>query len=301
MANSLSADDLTVLLAVLNEGGFRAAARRLGIAPSKVSTTVSRVEAQLGVPVLRRTTRSVHATEAGQLLADRIAPLLAGLDAACLEAANLSGELQGRLKLNVPGAVMPDILPPLLAKYQARHPEVEVEIIVDNDLIDIVATGCDAGIRYASVLEQDMISLPIGPRTQEMALAAAPTYLETQGTPLSPEDLTTHKAIRYRLEGGPLLPWDLCNAEHSLRVEPINRLILGVAAIDTGLSFARAGIGIIHVFRNWLDDDLATGRLVPVLPDWWPKREGPRLYYPSRSAPAPLRAFIEVCRAARNP
>ena len=296
MKNNVSADDLAILLAVLREGGFRAAALRLGMAASKVSTTVSRIEQQLGTPVLRRTTRSLHLTDAGQLLVDRVAPLLSALESACDEVANLGDTVQGRLRLNVPGAVMPDILPPLIARYRALHPDVKVEIVVESDLVDIVSAGCDAGIRYGSVLEQDMISIPIGPRRQQLALAAAPAYLEARGMPRVPKDLNAHDAIRYRLDDGPLLPWVLSKAGRSVNVEPTNGLILSVAALDTGARYALEGLGIIHTFRNWLDDHFASAALLPVLPDWWPSIDGPHLYYPSRTAPAPLRAFIELCR-----
>jgi DNA-binding transcriptional LysR family regulator len=301
MKNSVSADDLAVLVAVVREGGFRAAARRLGTAPSRVSTTVSRLEAQLGTPVVRRTTRSLHLTDAGQHLVARVAPLLSALESVCEEVANLSGEMQGRLKLNVPGAVMPDILPPLMAEYRRRFPLVEIEITVESHLVDIVSAGCDAGIRYGSVLEQDMISIPIGPRQQQTALAAAPAYLETRGVPRTPQDLTTHDAIRYRLDAGPLLPWALESDGARVSVEPNNVLILSVSALDTGLRFARAGLGVILTFRNWLEEDFASGQLLPILPDWWPVMEGPRLYYPNRSAPAPLRAFIDMCQAGDGP
>ncbi|MFT4090108.1 MAG: LysR family transcriptional regulator [Asticcacaulis sp.] len=297
MKNNMSADDLNVFLAVLRKGGFRAAALELGIAPSKVSTTVTRIEKQLGTPVLRRTTRSLHLTDAGQLLADRVTPLFLALDAACSEVVTLGGAVQGRLTLNVPGAVVPDILPPLIARYRELYPHVSVEIMVENDLVDIVSAGCDAGIRYDSVLEQDMISIPLGPRRQQLALAAAPAYLATRGMPQVPEDLTIHDAIRYRLGGGPLLPWALRDGERSVLVEPINVLVLSVGALDTGLRYARQGIGVIHTFRNWLDDDLATGELLPVLTDCWPYMEGPRLYYPSRVATPALRAFIEMCQS----
>ncbi|RVV97916.1 LysR family transcriptional regulator [Mesobaculum littorinae] len=296
MTNSSSLDDLAIFHMVVREGGFRAAARRLGLAPSKVSNTVGRMEASLGVPLLRRTTRSVSTTDAGRTLADRIGPLIAGLDAARAEAAEGADRVRGRLKLNVPGAVMPDVLPPILAAFHAHHPEVEVEIVVENGLVDIVAAGCDAGIRYDDILAQDMVSVPVGPRMQQIALAAAPDYLRAHGTPAAPRDLTEHQAIRYRLSDGPLLPWQLVEDGRTITVEPIPRLILGVNAIDTGLTFARAGIGIIATFRNWLERDFAAGTLIPVLPDRWPARTGPRLYYPSRHAPRPLRAFIEMCR-----
>ena len=294
--NSPSHDDLAIFLTVVREGGFRAASRRLGLAPSKVSTTVSRIEADLGVPLLIRTTRSLRTTEAGQALAERIAPHLAGLDAACSETAETAGRVRGRLKLNVPGAVMPDILPELLAAFHARHPEVETEILVENRLVDIVAAGCDAGIRYGEFVAKDMVSIPIGPRAQQIAFAAAPGYLETHGVPQSPADLARHDAIRYRLPGGPLLPWALNDGQRMITVEPVTRLVLSVDALDTGLVYTRAGIGIIGTFRNWLEADFAAGTLVPVLPERWSDMEGPRLYYPSRFGSAALRAFIDVCQ-----
>ncbi|WP_299651173.1 LysR family transcriptional regulator [uncultured Jannaschia sp.] len=296
MKNSISHDDLAVFLTVVRECGFRAASRRLGLAPSKVSTTITRIEASLGVPLLIRTTRSVRTTEAGQELAERIAPHLARLEEACSETADAAGRVRGRLKLNVPGAVMPDILPKLLAALHARHPEVETEIVVENRLVDIVAAGCDAGIRYGDFVEKDMVSIPIGPRRQQVALAAAPDYLRARGSPNGPADLTEHDAIRYRLPDGPLLPWTLCDEQRTITVEPITRLVLSVDALDTGRAYARAGIGIIGAFRNWLEPDFAAGALVPVLPDLWSGMDGPRLYYPGRFSSAALRAFIEVCR-----
>lgn len=295
MKNRDSLDDLAIFHTVVREGGFRAASRRLGLAPSKVSTTVARMEAELGVPLLRRTTRSVATTDAGRTLAERIGPLLEGLDAARAEAAEGADRVTGRLKLNVPGAVMPDMLPPLLASFHARHPDVEVEIVVENGIVDIVAAGCDAGIRYEDILAQDMISVPVGPRMQQIALAAAPAYLDAHGTPTAPHDLIEHQAIRYRLPDGRLLPWQLVDDGRTIAVEPIPRLVLGVNAINTGLGFARAGIGIIATFRNWLEADFTRGDLVPILPERWPARTGPRLYYPNRHAPRPLRAFIELC------
>ncbi|MEM5492005.1 LysR substrate-binding domain-containing protein [Hoeflea sp. AS16] len=297
MKNNVSPNDLMVFLTVLNEGGFRAAAKRLGVAPSKISTTVSRVETQLGLPLLLRTTRSVRATEQGRALAARIQPLLAEVDAACLETASSTDRVQGHLKLNVPGAVMPDILPPLLVEFQRRHPQVEVEIVVENNLVDIIAAECDAGIRYGTSIEKDMISIPVGPRVQEIALAASPAYMKEYGHPENAAELTEHYAIRYRLSGGPLLPWILRNGDETVQVSPMTRLVLSVNALNTGLSYARAGLGIIATFRNWLEDDFGAGILVPVLPDWWAEQEGPRLYYPSRFTSTPLRAFIDVCRS----
>lgn len=296
MENNIPLDDLAVFHAVIREGGFRAAAKRLGVAPSKVSTTISRVEARLGVPLLVRSTRSVRVTDQGRALADRIAPLLMELNAAWVETASAREGVQGRLKLNVPGVVMADVLPPLLAEYQRHYPAVAVEVVVENDLVDLVASGCDAGIRYDTALQQDMISVPVGPLVQKLALAAAPTYLQQRGIPTTPNELLQHDAIRYRLKTGALLPWTLSKGDTRFEVEPVTRLILGVNALNTGLNFARSGMGVICVMQSWLEDDFSAGTLVPVMNDWWPERNGPRLYYPNRFASAPLRAFIDLCR-----
>ncbi|MET3900328.1 DNA-binding transcriptional LysR family regulator [Devosia sp. UYZn731] len=297
MKNNVSADSLRIFLAVLEAGGFRVAAKRLGIAPSKVSTTVSQIETDLGVPLFLRSTRSVEATEHGRKLAEQIGPLLASVDLAVMEIASSTDRVRGRLKLNVPGAVVPDILPPILSAFHQKHPEVDVEVVVENDLVDIIAAGCDAGIRYGAQLARDMISIPIGPRTQRVSLAASPSYVAAHGQPKGPADLVDHQAIRFRLPGGSLMPWRLQRGEEEVRVEANPSLVISVNALDSALSYARAGIGIIGAFENWCEEDFRSGQLLPILQDWWKVLEGPRLYYPSRLAAAPLRAFIEMCRA----
>lgn len=150
-----SLDDLSVFLAVCEAAGFRAAARRLGRAPSNVSETVSRVEAQLGVALLHRTTRSVMPTEAGRELLARIAPLLAGIRLALHDVTGSDQQVRGLLKLNVTGAVMVDILPPLIDRFLARHPATKVELVVEDRLVDAIAGGCMGGIRYGEHLAQD--------------------------------------------------------------------------------------------------------------------------------------------------
>lgn len=303
MKNSLSPDHLRIFLAVLDCGGFRAAAQRLGTVPSRTSTTVSRLEAELGVPLLLRSTRSVRPTEQGRRLADQIRPLFQSIDSAVLEAANSMGTVRGKLSLNVPGAVVLDILPPLMAEYSRLHPEVEVEIVVENDRVDIIAAGCDAGIRYGAHLDRDMVSIPIGPRTQQVALAASPAYLRANGMPEAPDDLTRHAGIRYRLPSGTLLPWRLQQGADKVSVEPRSALVIGVNAFSGGLAYARAGLGIIGAFRNWCEADFHAGTLVPILKAYWMTLDGPRLYYPSRFAGAPLRAFIDTCQrlSGRDP
>ncbi|WP_182084121.1 LysR family transcriptional regulator [Aureimonas sp. ME7] len=294
-----SLDDLRAFLAVLEAGGFRSGARRLGLSPSTVSETIGRLEGRLGVPLFNRTTRSVTPTEAGRILASRLGPLLAEVGAAVNEAASSVAEVRGRLRLNVPGAVMVDILPPLVDRYLERHPAVEVEIVVEDRLVDMTAAGCDAGIRYGEHLGQDMISVPIGPRKQEYALAASPAYLARRGIPQHPRDLLAHDCIRLRFSGAAISPWEFERGGEALTLDPPARLVVGPAGSGAMVSHALAGRGILCTFRNWLDPHFESGALVPLLPDWWPRFDGPRLYFSSRFMPATLRAFLDLVAQER--
>jgi DNA-binding transcriptional LysR family regulator len=294
-----SLDDLSVFLAVSRGRGFRTAARWLGVSPSTVSETISRLEGRLGVPLLVRTTRSVQLTEAGRALAERLEPVMSEARAALDDAASSQDTVRGRLKLNVPGAVMVDILPPLIDGFLAAHPQVRIEVMVDDRLVDITAVGCDAGIRYGEHLAQDMIAVPIGPRRQWNALAASPDYLSRRGVPTHPRDLLDHDCIRTRFASGALIAWEFEKAGETLTVDAPARLIIGTGGSAAAIDLAVAGRGLIYTFRNWLDPHLERGALIPVLPDWWPVYDGPRLYFSSRLMPTPLRAFIDYIAEQR--
>jgi DNA-binding transcriptional LysR family regulator len=287
-------DDLAVFLAVCETRGFRAAAKRLGLSPSTISETIVHLEARLGVPLLIRTTRSVVPTAAGQVLADRLLPVLAEARAALQDAASSQRDVRGLLRLNVTGAVMVDILPPLLDQFLVSHPGVRVELVVEDRLVDIAAVGCDAGIRYGEHLAQDMIAVPIGPAFQRLALAAAPAYLELRDMPRHPRDLLDHECIRMRFSSGALAAWTFERGSETVTVDPPGRLIIGVDAAPAAIDLARRGRGVIATFENWLRPFLETGALLPVLPDWWTRFEGPRLYFSDRFMPAPLRAFVDM-------
>ncbi|HEX8404358.1 MAG TPA: LysR family transcriptional regulator [Duganella sp.] len=302
MANTdPSFDDLSVFLAVCNAGGFRTAATQLGLSPSTVSETITRIETQLGVPLLARTTRSVMPTEAGRALADRLAPLLSDARAALHDVTSPDKEVRGLLKLNVTGAVMIDILPPLLDQFLVRYPDVRVEIMVEDRFVDITLAGCDAGIRYGEHLAQDMIAVPLGPAFQQLALAAAPAYLARRGMPVHPRELTRHDCVRMRFSSGALTPWIFEKDGEVLTIDPHSRLVVGVDAAAAAIALAVAGHGLVCTFRNWLDPDLDGGRLQRVLQDWWQRFDGPQLYFPRRRMTAPLRAFVNLLAENRRP
>lgn len=163
----------------------------------------------------------------------------------------------------------------------------------------MVASGCDAGIRYDERLEQDMVAVPIGPRVQRFATAAAPAYLEARGRPTHPRDLLDHACLRGRFTSGVLTsPWEFERDGEIVRIEPQGPLIASVAgAVDLLVDVAVAGSGIIHLFEDWLAPALASGALESVLPDWWQSFSGPFLYYSGRRlVPPPLRAFVDYIR-----
>jgi len=299
-AEVTSLDNLRVFLSVVEARGFRAASKQLGLSPSTVSEKIAEIELQLGVPLLTRTTRSVMPTEAGSALAARLAPLFAEARAALQDAANSQAEVRGLLKLNVTGAVMVDILPPLIDRFLMLHPHVRVEIVVEDRLVDIVAAGCEAGIRYGEHLAKDMIAVPIGPRVQGLAYAASPSYLARNATPLDPRDLLAHDAIRLRFSSGALVAWEFECGPEVMTIDPPGRLIIGVDAAPAAIDAACAGHGVIGTFKNWLDPHIENGSLHPVLPEWWPSFEGPRLYFSRRFVPAPLRALIDFVAGERQ-
>ncbi len=288
--------DLTAFVAVARSGGFRDAARANGGSASSLSEAVRRLETRLGVRLLNRTTRSVALTEAGTRLLDRLGPALVEIEAALDVVNGFRDRPAGTLRLNVPVSaarlVLPRIVPPFLAAY----PDVRLEIIAEDSFVDMLAAGCDAGIRYGERLEQDMVAIPIGPREQRFATAAAPAYLKRHGRPAHPRDLLRHSCLLGRFESGAMTtPWEFeCDGE-VVTVEPTGPLIVRVgAATDLAVDAAIAGSGIVHLFEDWLRPHLGSGALEPVLEPWWQRFSGPFLYYPSRRyLPAPLRAFVD--------
>lgn len=290
--------DMAAFLAVARAGGFRDAARRTGASASGLSETVRRLEDQLGVRLLNRTTRSVTPTEAGALLMERLAPAFAEIEAAVDVVNGYRARPAGALKLNVPEVVARLVLRPILPGFLAAYPEIRVEVIIEDGFVDMVAAGCDAGVRYGERLERDMIAVPIGPRTQRFATAAAPSYLARHGRPLHPRDLIGHTCLRARFRSGALSPWEFERDGEEIRVDPSGSLVVQAgAASDLTLAAGLAGIGIVHMFEGWIRPHLDTGALEPVLEDWWQSFPGPFLYYPSRRlVPAPLRAFVDYIR-----
>jgi len=292
--------DLNAFVTVARAGGFRDAARASGVSPSGLSEAVRSLEARLGVRLLNRSTRSVVPTEAGRSLLDRLAPALDEVQGALDIVNAFRDRPTGTLRLNVPLAAARLVLPSILPRFLAAYPDIVVDVAVEDSFVDMLAAGFDAGIRYEERLEQDMIAVPIGPRVQRFAAAAAPAYLARAGRPAHPGELLRHACLAGYFAGGTATPWEFARDGETVRVDPQGplRVRLGAGA-DLAVHAAVAGAGIVYLFEDWLQPYFTRGELEPVLEPWWLSFSGPFLYYPGRRlVPAPLRAFIDFVRAA---
>ncbi len=295
---AMNLNDLAAFMTVVRAGGFRDGARISGVSASSLSEAVRRLEAKLGVRLLNRTTRSISPTEAGARLLERLSPALGEVEAALDGVNAFRDRPTGTLKLNVPASVSRLVLPAIVPPFLMAYPDIKLEIIVEDGFVDVLAAGCDAGIRYDERLEQDMIAVPIGPRRQRFATAASPGYLETRGRPQHPRELLAHACLRGQFASGAIPSWEFEKDGAVVRVDPNGPLVVRLgAAVDLAVSSAIAGLGVIHLFEEWLRPHLDSGALEPVLLPWWQSFSGPFLYYPGRQhLPAPLRAFVDFIK-----
>jgi DNA-binding transcriptional LysR family regulator len=295
-------NDLNAFLAVANAKGFRDGARASGGSASGLSEAVRRLETLLGVRLFHRTTRSVVPTEAGQRLLERLRPALNEVQAALEVVDGFRSRPAGTLRLNVPVSAARLVLPAIVPPFLAAYPEIRLEVIADDSFVDVIAAGCDAGIRYDERLEKDMIAVPIGPRVQRFATAASPDYLDRCGRPQHPRDLLSHACLRGRFSSGAMPPWEFEREGKVVQIDPSGPLLVQVgAATDLVVDAAIAGTGIIYLFEDWLRPHLDSGRLEPVLEPWWQHFSGPFLYYSGRRLlPAPLRAFVDFIKSSAD-
>lgn len=286
---------LQTLVAIVEQGSLRAAARHLGVNPPAVSHQLKTFEERLGSPLFLRSTRSVTLTDAGRALYDGSRHLLHGLDLALDEAREGGGARSGRLRIALSFRAWQIILAPRLAEFRMACPDVELDLAFEEGLTDIVGRGFHAGIRLGDHLQDGMIAVRLSP-AEETAYVAAPDYLERRGIPQAPEDLLTHDCIRHRqVSSGRISDWRFLTPHGEVTVDAGGPLVLDDlrAVVDA----ARRGHGIGWTLKRGVEDDLKEGRLVEVLSDMAPARPGFFLYYPAALKTwSLLRAFIETFR-----
>jgi DNA-binding transcriptional LysR family regulator len=213
--------ELKAFTAVVERASFARAAEQLGISPSALSQTIRQLETRLAVRLLNRTTRSVAPTPAGSRLHERIAPMFLEMDAAVAEAVAATGQTAGTLRINTLGIAARKIIAPRLGRFHRAHPDVTLDIVIDDGLSDIVAGRFDAGIRVGQRLEKDMIAVRLTPDVRMLAVAS-PGYLARHGLPSTPADLHRYACINWRFPGsGRIYRWEF---EKKGRLSPIIRM-----------------------------------------------------------------------------
>ncbi|MFT3694011.1 MAG: LysR family transcriptional regulator [Kofleriaceae bacterium] len=286
---------LQVFLAVARNKSFSGAARELGMSTSAVSQSVKQLEEHLRVVLLTRTTRAVAPTEAGARLIESAGPAIKQAEEALASASAKPGEVVGRVKISVSRTSAPFVLTPVVPAFRAQYPRVELEIVIEERLVDIVAEGYDAAIRLTEAVERDMVQVRL---TDELRfiIVGSPAYLDKHGTPKTPQDLLKHECITFRSQtSGALYAWELERGPKSWRV-PVRG---GVVTNEPQFCVAMAeqGVGLAYTFESSVAEQLRAGTLKKVLDSYAPVVPGFFLCYPSRAQSSPaLRLFVELAR-----
>ncbi|GGI84574.1 LysR family transcriptional regulator [Polymorphobacter multimanifer] len=288
-------DGIEAFLRVAERRSFRAAAEDMGVSPSAISQTVRALEERMGVALLTRTTRSVGVTEAGARLLADAAPAFAGLVAAWDSARTLGDRPAGLLRINMPRAVVPILIEPIIASFCDQYPDVDVEIAAEDGLVDLAASGFDAGIRIGEMLEADMIAVRLSDAFRYIVVGS-PGYIQRCGRPLAAADLKQHDCIRMRFQSGIIAPWRFAEAGRGFDVTVKGRIISN--DMRTTIAMALRGLGLAYVSEPLVEEEIEQGLLEPVLGHLAVSSPGLFLFYPGRAQVLPkLRAFIDHVKA----
>ncbi len=286
--------ELEAVTTVARTGGFRSAARELGMSSSALSHAIAALEERLGVRLFNRTTRSVALSAAGEQFVAEVAPALETIRGAIESVGEHGVEPKGVLRLNMSLGAARMLLDELILEYGRRYPRVEVEITTENALVDVIGQGFDAGIRLAEAVPSGMIAIPVV-RSIRSVVIGSPAYFAGRSRPLVPTDLTQHRCIRARLKSGRIYQWDFEKRGESVVVD-----VPGGLTLDEGRLMheaALAGAGLAYIGEWAVAQDIAAGRLIAVLEDWTPPYPGLSLYFSGRrQIPARLRVLIELIR-----
>lgn len=290
--------------AVARHGNFRRAAVERGVSASTLSHALRDLEAQLGVRLLNRTTRSVALTEAGARLLASLQPALSQIASAVDEARSAQDAPSGSLRINAPEPAIELVIAPMIADFLAAYPAVRLEVIGETGFVDIVAKGYDAGVRWSESLAQDMVAVPLGP-PQRYVVVAAPSVIARYGAPEHPRDLLDRPCLRVRFPSGAQPPWEFERRGDFERADEVVKVpVTGPVTTSSVALLARAaldGVGFLQTFDGHVAPHIAAGRLVEVLADWSEPFAGPMLYYPSRRhPPSALSAFVAFVQAKRK-
>lgn len=289
--------ELSAVVAVATHKSFRRAAAEVGLSPSALSHAVANLEARLGVRLFQRTTRSVSITPAGERFVRRVHPALREIMGAMESVNEFRDTPAGVLRINASEAAAQMLFAPVVLPFLRRHPDMQLDLVVDGRFVDIVAEGFDAGVRLREAVPRDMIAVPFGP-AQRFCVVGSPKYFAKHEKPRAPGDLLRHPCIRSRLPSGALLRWEFAQRGEEITLDvrgPLTLLGAPLLALEAALD----GLGLAYLPVTSVAAHLKARRLVSVLEDWSPPFPGFCLYYPHQGGPAGLRAFVQLLRSAR--
>jgi DNA-binding transcriptional LysR family regulator len=286
--------ELNVFAAVVDAGSFVGAAEALEMSKPAVSRHVAELESRLGVRLLQRTTRRLSLTEEGEVFYARASDVLASLQEAESEITSRTGKAAGQLKVSAPVSFGLLHLAPLWAGFMARHPDVVLDLTLSDRMVDLVEEGFDIAIRIASLPSSSLVSRKLS--STRLVLCATPRYLKTHGTPKTPADLARHTVLAYSLlSSGESWEFDGPQGHASVKVNPRLRTNSG----DTCRAVALQHLGIIIQPSFLVADELRSGALVEVMPQYRSLEFGIYAVYPSRKHVLPkVRLLIDYLVAA---
>jgi DNA-binding transcriptional LysR family regulator len=283
------AREMAVFSAVAASGSFSAAGRDLDLTPSAVRRTIDRIEARLGVRLMLRTTRTLTLTPEGQAYLGAARRILSDLDDAEQAIAD-QGAPRGRLRVSASLSHGRLCVVPLLGAFVARYPHILVDINLSDAVVDIAGGQADVGIRFGPLADSGLTARKIG--VTGRMIVASPDYLARRGTPRVPEDLHDHNCLNFNFRRAePVWPFVRDGQEFALsvkgNVEANNGETLGQLAID--------GVGVTRVGAFSVVEDVAAGRLVPLLEDFNPGDEERihAVFVGGANTPARVRVFID--------
>ena len=288
-------NDLYAFLMVTREGSFTKAAGKLGVSQSALSHTIRGLEERLGMLLLTRTTRSVSTTEAGERLRQTISASFDHIDNELSLLSKLRDTPAGTVRINASSHAIRQILLPKLQQLTQRYPDINIELTANNGMVDIVAERFDAGVRFGSRVAEGMIAVRIG-NDVKMAVVATPEYFAKHGQPQSPQELTQHSCIGFRLttQGG-IYAWEFEKDGLEIKMKINGQWVFNESYHSADA--VRLGLGIAYIPEDMVEDDLRCGRLIKVLDEYSIQFSGYHLYYPHRRQQSPaLRLVIDTLR-----
>ena len=262
---------------------------------SAISHAVQNLEARIGLRLLNRTTRSVSLTEAGELLKSHLDPAFMEITAA-LDALNQYRDTPfGKVRINVPNSIAPFVMGRVVGPLLTKNPNLQLEVVATDRLVDIVDEGFDAGIRLGYRVTDGMVAVRIRPRLR-LVVVGAPSYFERHPVPKTPSDLTGHVCIRNIFPSGAQYPWEFEKDGQAITHHPVGPLSLDDHELM--VQAAVSGVALAYVWEGRAEPAIRSGDLVKVLDDWCQPEDHLYLYYPSRRhMSAGFRAVIDAMKS----